>query len=79
MIKQIIENYGLKVNNNIIDLGWVNGWGKGTQEVYKELKKYLVEDTHRSITIGRCVTEYKFKSTDGFDFYTVVYKVDSGD
>lgn len=78
-IKEIIENYGLRINNNIINLGYQNGWGKGMYEVYDVLKGFYIPGTKNSETVGRCETEYTFRVTDGFDFYTVVSKVDSGD
>ena len=80
-IKEIIEQNKLNVKDNIINFGYQNGliYNKRLWDVFKSLNELAIKDTHTSETVGRCETEYRFQITDGFETYTVVSKVDSGD
>jgi hypothetical protein len=62
-----------------IDLGYANGWDKETNELYKELQKFKIENTSTSKNIGNCVNEYSFETMQDNEIVKVIYKVDSGD
>lgn len=79
MIREIIENYGLDVNNkNNIDLGYANDWGLGMNDVFVQLRKYrfpghYYDSKHQSIIL----TEYVFEIMDPVtkELFTVTYKI----
>ena len=80
MIKDIIKNSEfVKVNGNVIDLDYANGWSTKTREIYNELKQYTVLDSGNSINLGRCINEYTCIIDDGTERFLLAYKVDSGD
>jgi hypothetical protein len=80
MIKDIIENSGfIGIKGNVIDLGYANGWGIKTREIYDELIQYTVSDSHSSTNLGRCINEYGCAIEDDNERYVLVYRVDSGD
>jgi len=80
MIKDIIENSGfIRIKENVIDLGYANGWGIKTRDVFNELIQYTVLDSLNSTNLGRCVNEYSRVIEDDNGRYVLVYRVDSGD
>jgi hypothetical protein len=80
-ISEIITNGKLNVKDNVINLGYENGWyySEKMVEAYNNLEQLKIEGSNTSRTIGRCETEYTFQVTDGDETYTVISKVDSGD
>jgi hypothetical protein len=80
MIKNIIENSGfIQIKGNVIDLGYANGWGIKTREIYDKLIPYTVLGSYGSTNLGRCVNEYSRVIEDDNERYVLVYRVDSGD
>jgi hypothetical protein len=82
MIKDIIKNSeSIKVNGNVIDFGYKNGWYFNPEllEAFNKLKQYTVVGSQTGINLGRCINEYSCTIDDGTERYVLVYKVDSGD
>lgn len=79
-IKELIEAYGLDLKEgNILDLGWMNGWGIGMQRICQYLKTKKLSTSGYSETIGNCQYQYGFKAECEGLVYQVVYRMDSGD
>lgn len=79
MIKEIIENYGLDVNNkNNIDLGFANDWGLGMNDVFVLLRKHRFPGHYYdSKPHNPFLVEYVFEIMDPItkELFTVTYKI----
>lgn len=78
-ISELTNYWGLKVDNQFINLGYENGWNTKMHEIYSTLRSFMIPDSQQSENLGNCVTEYRFTVDDGTDRYIVVSKVDSSD
>jgi hypothetical protein len=81
MFKDILEQIKEKVNSNVIDFEYKNGWDQNTLNLFKELKKHSIEGTYSVKTLGNCLYEFteKIKDPKTGEIYTVIHKLDSGD
>jgi len=62
-----------------INLGYANGWGAETNELYKELQKNKIDGSASSENIGNCLNLYSFETIQENERVKVIYKIDSGD
>jgi hypothetical protein len=74
----ILEKYGIEAQNNIIDLGWENGWGQKTLNLKEELRRFWIEGTYnRSGSASWQKMTVRLKSED--EEYEMRWNLDSGD
>jgi len=77
-IKEIIEKYGRTHKDNVVYLGYENGWGEKTYDLFKELEAFEVKGTYyrngeaSSQSLG-------FTASDGQETYVITWSLDSGD
>lgn len=68
-------------SNNVIDLGYENGWDNNTMKLYKNLKKYATgKEQSKYLNSQGTNVKYQFPIKLKDDkLYTVTYNVDSSD
>jgi hypothetical protein len=82
MVQGLANIYEVAINsNNVIDLGYKNGWDKVTKTFFDSIQMYKIPESSTSKTIGNSVTEYSAEYQDDItdEIYIVISKVDSGD
>lgn len=78
-IKELVERHGRKIkDNNVIDLGWQNGWSDNTYRLHRELLSQSVEGSYTRSGVASWQT-FKYAIKEGEITYTVTYTLDSGD
>ena len=79
-VKELIEAYGLSLDEkNVIDLGWINGWGLGMHKICQYLKTMKLTTSGFSESIGVCQHLFGFKVECEEVVYQIIYRMDSGD
>jgi hypothetical protein len=77
-INDTLEKYGRTARLGIIDLGWENGWGKDTEDLYEELRQFWIDNTYtRSGRASSQTMSVKVKKDD--EEYQLRWYLDSGD
>jgi len=76
-LQELLGRYDKKPVNGVIDLGWENGWGKKTVELYYDLLK---RNTHTHTRNGNASNQTKsfIVDEDGAQI-KILYYLDSGD
>jgi hypothetical protein len=77
-VPELVEKYGHRINGDLINLGWENGWGKDTIDLHRQLKERMDEGSYTRKGPASW-QEFEFTVTEsGFTYY-VQYSLDSGD
>jgi hypothetical protein len=82
MIHAIAMQYDIQIkSNNVIDLGYENGWSNRIVEFYKSIQMYMIPNTSTKRVLGSCDNEYSAEYHDDIsgEVFTVISRVDSGD
>lgn len=82
MIHAIANQYNITIpESNILDLGYMNGWGESTYKFVEELQPFRITGEGSSRSVGGYVTEYvsKYKDSITDHIITITYRIDSGD
>jgi hypothetical protein len=81
MVQGLANIYEVAINsNNVIDLGYKNGWDKLTKLFFDSIQMYKIPESSTSKTVNS-VTEYSAEYQDDItdEIFTVTFRVDSGD
>jgi hypothetical protein len=81
MIHAIAKQYNVEIkSNNVIDLGYENGWTDRIKEFYNSIQMFMIPNSESSRSLGRCNTEYSAEYIDNIsdEVFTVISRVDSG-
>ena len=82
MIHAIAKQYDIQIkSNNVIDLGYQNGWSNMTNQFYKSIQMYRIPNTLTKRVLGSCNYEYSAEYHDDIssEVFTVISRIDSGD
>ena len=71
------EQWKSKIQNGVLDLGTMNGWGQETSDLYSYLKQFKIADTETGLNLGSCFNAYEWQAKIDGEIIIVYYKVDS--
>jgi len=78
-IREILEQHGIPVNNQVINMGIMNGWNKNYFEAHRKFRDFYIPGTINNKELGRCYSKTSIHITDGLETFLYVYNVDSSD
>jgi hypothetical protein len=77
-IKELLEKHGHKNVNNVIDLGFINGWNNNINDLYKSLRPFWIEETYTRQGPASW-QQFSVQLKDEEQEYELVWELDSGD
>lgn len=78
-INDLVKRYGHSIReNNVIDLGWMNGWGKDSIDLHRQLFDRMDQWSYSKTGPASWQTFWFTVTEDGVT-YKVTYDLDSGD
>jgi hypothetical protein len=77
-IKELLEKHGHKNVNNVIDLGFINGWNKNINDLHKSLRPFWIEETYTKQGPASW-QQFSVQLKDEEQEYELVWELDSGD